>query len=412
MNLPDRLIDAADVSAGRFTALFGVYFVSGTAFMALATLLGAFPNGSHLSLYLNAASGFVVGVVALAWRKRALPRVLYLVMWIAVSAALSAVVLTVGPDRVGVAGVLFVYISCLTFVAFRSVAPYLLAIAATPHLIVLLVQVPRSEALGIWAITWGVASIAGVVVGDLVESNRRAVIEREGLLLELQRADQAKTALLNAVNHELSRPMTVMQGLAQTVAERGEHLSPEARKHLMERVAAGSVRMGETLQELLGVSRLSAGQVTLDLQQQPLERILDLAVERAEVGAGRVEVRVTGPIEVRADRGRLALAVTNLITNAVRYGGDGGPVEVVGKLVGERVQIRVADHGPGIPDEVKQAVFEPFVRARDSDVGKGTGVGLSLVKQLARLHGGEAWIEDRRGGGAVAVISVPQDGPR
>lgn len=348
----------------------------------------------------------------MVFRNRTLPRVLYLAMWIGVSAALSAVVLAVGSDRVGVAGVLFVYISCLTFVAFRGVAPYLLIIAATPHLIVLLVQVPTAEALGIWSITWGVASIAGVVVGDLVESNRRALTEREGLLAELQRADQAKTALLNAVNHELSRPMTAMEGLAQTVAERGEQLPPEARKQLMERVAAGSVRMRETLDELLGVTRLAAGQVTLDLQWHPLEQILDLAVERAEVAAGRVEVRIVGSIKVRADRGRLTHAVTNLLTNALRYGGDGDAVEVVAKSVGDRVQIRVADRGPGIPDQAKQAVFEPFVRARDSDVGMGTGIGLSLVKQFVRLHGGEVWIEDRRGGGTVVVISLPKDGPR
>lgn len=409
MRRTGKWVDSADVAAGRFAALFGVFFASGSAFIIVATVLGAFPNGDILALHANSVMGLTIGLVLLAVRHRELPRWFYLALWVGVSIALSIVVLTAGVDRIGVPGVLFVYLSCVTFAAFRSLAPALVVLVSSLHLGALLVQIPVGEAVGIWALTWGVAVIAGLVVGELVAGNQSATRGRDDLLLRLKQDDEAKTALLNAVGHQLAKPMTAMQGLAQTVAERGDELPADARRELMDRVVAASGRMTETLDELLGVTRLTPGRVVLDLERLPVGDLLELAVQRAEVDPAGVVV-VASPIELTADHGRLAHAIANLITNAERYGGA-ADIEVAARQVGDRVEVRVADRGPGIPDAAKRVVFDPFVRARDGDTGKGMGIGLSLVNRFAVLHDGSAWVEDREGGGTVAVLSVPVDGP-
>lgn len=410
MDLLHRLVNAADVSAGRLTALLGIYWGSGGVFAGVATLLGAFPDGWTPGLYTVSVIAIIIACFLAAARGVRLPAGVYLALVILGAMAICLLVLWAGSNRLGVSGILFVYVTTFTFVTFRDRALLLVVVAAAMHLAVL-TYLQADGGWAIWSMTWGVSIIAGVVVGEVVEASRRALTERDEAVSQLQRADSTKTALLHAVHHELSRPMSSMEGLAQTVADRGTELSDDARQELMERVVAASARLRETLDELVGVTRLSTGEVRLDLEDLPLREVVTLALDRAEVDGERIEVETPAAIMVRADRGRLAHALANLVVNAARYGGSDGPIVVESRELGEQVEIRVADHGPGIPDEVKEAVFEPFVRAKDSDVGKGTGIGLSLVRQFVRLHGGETWMEDRQGGGNVAVIRFPREGP-
>lgn len=410
MDLLHRLVNAADVSAGRLTALLGIYWASGGAFAGVATMLGAFPDGWTPGLYTVSVTAIIIGGILMAARGVRLPAGVYLALVVLGAMAICLLVLWAGSTRLGVSGILFVYVTTFTFVTFRDRALLLVVVAAAMHLAVL-IYLQADGGWAIWSITWGVAIIAGVVVGEVVEASRRALTERDEALSQLQRADSTKTALLHAIHHELSRPMSSMEGLAQTVADRGMELSDDSRQELMERVVAASARLRETLDELVGVTRLSTGEVRLDLEDLPLREVITLALDRAEIDGERIEVETPAAIMVRADRGRLAHALANLVVNAARYGGSDGPILVESRELGEQVEIRVADHGPGIPDEAKEAVFEPFVRAKDSDVGKGTGIGLSLVRQFVRLHGGDTWMEDRQGGGNVAVIRFPREGP-
>ena len=409
MDVLHRLVNPVDVSAGRLTALLGIYWASGGAFAGMATLLGAFPDGWTPGLVTVSVLAVATGGSLLAARRRRLPGGVYVALVVLGAVAICLLVLWAGPTRLGVAGILFVYVTTFAFVTFRDHALLLIVIASAMHLAVLL-HLRSDGGWAIWSITWGVAIIAGVVVGEVVEASRRAVDERDEALSQLQQADSSKTALLRAIHHELSRPMSGLEGLAQTVADRGRELSDDSRQELMERVVAASARLRDTLDELVGVTRLSTGEVQLDLDDLPLRDIVTLALDRAEVAAERIEISIPASIIVRADRGRLAHALANLVVNAARYGGS-EPIVVTGHELGDQVELRVIDRGPGIPDEAKDVVFEPFVRARDSDVGKGSGIGLSLVRQFVRLHGGQTWMEDRPGGGNVAVIRIPRQGP-
>ena len=402
-----RIFDAADVSAGRLTALLGVFWGTGGVLVTLSTLLGAFPDGWAPGLYGVGASAIVIGGTLLALRGAFLPRWEYLALVILGSVVICLLVVWAGSTRVGLPGVLFVYVTSFSFVSFRPIVWRIVAVSATLHLgALLLVEV--DGAVAVWVLTWGVSIITGMIVGEVVEANRRALVQEARLVEELHEADEAKTALLHAVGHELSRPMTAMLGLAQTVADRDDELPAELRRELLLRVVDSTRTLQETLDEILGLSRLSAGQVELVLEQVPLREVIELALDRSGVTPDEVEVDVPDGFEVCADRGRLAHAIANLLTNARRYG-EGSPIALDAQASNGDVEVRVRDRGPGIPDDLKSAVFEPFVRASADHIGRGSGLGLSLVRQFVRLHGGDARIDDHPEGGTVVVLSFPRE---
>jgi signal transduction histidine kinase len=409
-------MDAAAVSEGRLNVLQGLFYGSAGALILLSTLLGAFPDGDRLTIYLVGAVTSVIGLVLLAPWTPELPGWAHNGLSVLGGLAVAFGAYIAGPTHLELAGLVAVYVTAFAFVMARRLVPITVPIAALAHLWVLH-HLEASGPWGIWVGTWGISIVAGWVSGAVVQSHRRSLAEQQRLVEELANADDAKTALLHAVGHELSRPMTTMRGLSETLAERGEQLDPDDRRELAERIAHGTIRLNETLQELLGLGRLSTGRVALDLKRVSLRALIANAVDRSGLDPEGLQVHVATDIELVVDPFRLAHALSNLLTNARRYGGDGDTelsAEVVrrtsapGTQAQDEIVVRVRDHGPGIPEDQKSAVFEPFVRAHRDHVPVGSGLGLSLVRQFLRLHGGTAWLEDAPGGGTVAIVCFPQ----
>ncbi|PRY42710.1 DUF4118 domain-containing protein [Umezawaea tangerina] len=256
----------------------------------------------------------------------------------------------------------------------------------------------------------------------LPASDRRVLEAAAGqalLALRQQRmADQARdaqrraegtelrTALLSAVGHDLRTPLTSIKAAIGSLRDPELRLSDEDVAELNETVEVSADRLTGLIDNLLDSSRLATGAV------RPLFRAvgLDEVVARALSGVDdvrRVEVDVDEQlVPVRADVGLLERVVANVVDNALRYGG-GGQVAIRASEHAERVELRVVDHGRGLPRGTADEVFAPFQRLGDRAASPGVGLGLSVAKGFTEAMNGTIRAEDTPGGGLTMVIALP-----
>jgi two-component system phosphate regulon sensor histidine kinase PhoR len=231
-------------------------------------------------------------------------------------------------------------------------------------------------------------------------------------ITDLRRADQIRRDFVANVSHELRTPLTAIRGYVEALSD-GDASAEESRRFL-DIIARHTQRMERLVKDLLRLARLDAGQETLDLSGCDARGLVqavasDLAPE-AEARGQRIEVAVAPDAEtVRADPAKLHDALRNLVANAVTYSPERATIRIDVGREGSRSEISVSDEGPGIPPDDLTRVFERFYRvdkSRARDPG-GTGLGLAIVKHLVELHGGTARAENRPGGGARFVITLP-----
>jgi two-component system sensor histidine kinase KdpD len=162
-------------------------------------------------------------------------------------------------------------------------------------------------------------------------------------------------------------------------------------------------RLIRIVADLLDMTRLQSGGVRLSLDDVPVEDVL----ARAAADEPSVSVVVPeGLPSVRIDAGLTDRVLSNLTANAVRHGG-GSPVELLATAVDHGVDVRVVDHGRGVPDELKQRMFAPFERVGASPRGDGVGLGLTVAQGLAEAQGSTVTAEDTPGGGLTMVVRLP-----
>ena len=223
--------------------------------------------------------------------------------------------------------------------------------------------------------------------------------------------DRMKSAFLLAISHELRTPLTAVSGYASLLEEDAESLSRVEIAEYAHDIGVAASRLERLLLDILDMERLARGM--LEAHRQPTDvadlvrRVLDFNDVADKVGvdipAGTVE---------NIDPGFVERIVENLVRNAVKHTPRGTPIWVRADERGDAFLLIVDDAGPGVPDEVKEEIFEPF-RQGDLPDGTGpvhapgTGVGLALVTQFARLHGGRTWVEDRAGGGSSFRVLLP-----
>jgi signal transduction histidine kinase len=209
------------------------------------------------------------------------------------------------------------------------------------------------------------------------------------------------------VSHELRTPLTTMVNAIEVMRSRRERLDPSSREAL-DLLSEDVQRFARMVEDLLEISRVDTGHARLDLE---LVRVADLVALAADQSAGRpvTEVRPGGEaLMSRLDKRRLERVIVNLVENAQGHGR--GVHRVVVEPAAGGVRIAVEDHGPGVPPHHRELIFERFARAPGGpgspDTG-GVGLGLSLVVEHVRLHGGQVRIEDADGGGARFVVDLP-----
>jgi PAS domain S-box-containing protein len=230
--------------------------------------------------------------------------------------------------------------------------------------------------------------------------------ELESLNEKLQQAAQDQTQFLAVTAHELRTPIVVLGGSAETLSRHWTALTDEERGELLDGMASSTNRLKRLLGDLLTASRLEANK--LEIHSEPVsvsDVVADAtaSVRRRGIDA-EILVDVPTDIVVTADRDRLAQALDNLLSNALLHGDP--PIRVSAVHDSDRVFIRVSDQGPGVSEAVRPRLFQRFATGRSKG---GTGLGLFIVRELARAHGGDAQYEPASAGTTAGafVISLP-----
>jgi PAS domain S-box-containing protein len=232
------------------------------------------------------------------------------------------------------------------------------------------------------------------------------ITERREAEERLVALDRLKNTLLHTLSHDLKEPLTAMLGAASTLERLDRELDPAERADLLRTLVERTRGMNELLTDLLDLDRLDRG--ILEPRRFPVD--LDSLVRRL---VGRCDALRRRRVDVVADRcmadvdtTKVERMVENLLTNAARHTPTAARIWVRVWSDDAGATIAVEDEGPGVPDELKTAIFEPFRRGPDP-LEPGSGIGLSLVARFAELHGGRAWVQDREGGGASFRIFLP-----
>jgi K+-sensing histidine kinase KdpD len=221
----------------------------------------------------------------------------------------------------------------------------------------------------------------------------------------LRRSDELKTALLRSVSHDLRTPLTSI--IAAGTALDSPTLTESERHELSEAVVEEGQRLSHLVENLLDLSRLESG--TAQPRREPIDLVGVLEAARESLGGDAAAVKLGIGAEIPslvADPVQLERAFANLLGNAVRHG-EGQPVLVRSREVGGRLVVRVVDQGPGIPEQDRERIFEPFYRREG---GQGSGLGLSIARGFVEANGGEIAVESVPGQGSTFVVSFPRAG--
>lgn len=223
----------------------------------------------------------------------------------------------------------------------------------------------------------------------------------------LAAGNQMRTALLAAVGHDLRTPLAVAKASVSGLRSADAGLSPEDRTELVEVADESLDRLAELVDNLLDMSRLNAGALTLTLSPTALDEVVARSLDDLGQAAVLVDVALTDDVpQVLADGGLLERVFANLLTNAVRYSPPGRRISVVAASGEGMVEIRVVDHGPGIPVGDRDRVFLPFQRLGDTDNTTGIGLGLALSRGLVEAMNGTLEPEETPGGGLTLVLRL------
>ncbi len=244
---------------------------------------------------------------------------------------------------------------------------------------------------------------------DLEYLGRRLDWMRERLL-ELE---EQKARLLRHVSHELKTPLTALKEGAELLAEGAVGPLSDEQREVVEILRANGVELQRLIEDLLAYQALQAGRSTLNVTRFALRPVLEgVAWKHQLARRGRnLELDLACPdIMIEGDERRIATIFDNLLSNAIKYSPDGQTIRMVATQSGDRVVIEVRDAGPGLAEEEREKVFDAFFRGRRAPHQriKGSGLGLSIVKEYVSAHGGSVEARNAESGGACFRVNLPR----
>jgi len=230
-----------------------------------------------------------------------------------------------------------------------------------------------------------------------------------GLLDRLSEAWEHQRTFVNGVSHELRTPITLISGYSRRLLRHGEQLDPQQQDQL-QLVAQEAESMGRLVNDLLEIARDDAGRLQLDCRQlNPCALLTDLKTRLEPASSGRLLLQSLPAAcpEVSADPERLSQCLSNLVENALKYSPEAASIVLALSSEAKEVVFHVIDHGPGVPEDEREQIFERFRRGSGSAEVSGHGIGLAVVKTLMERMGGRVLVADAPGGGADFQLRLP-----
>lgn len=393
-----RLVAPEDVVSGHLTSLVGVLWLTGGGWLLLAGALGLFEDGASALVLGITAVATVLGVALLVFRHHRLPEPVNVTLTLLGAAAISLVTLWSGPVGSAVAGVVFVYVSCFSFIALRRWAVAIVLVAGALHLGALLLS-DHPAAFGVWLVTWGSVTVTGLVAGAAVEWLRHAV----DLLRDV---DEHKTRFIGTISHELRTPLTAILGATQTLDRQFSRLTEEQRGQFLDMIERQATRQLRLVNDVLVMTTQMAGASPPRRESVDVAALVESTLEALPFP---VTVTMGSSERVIVDVGHFQQVLENLLVNADRYGE--GPIEVTSSGADpDMVTVAVVDHGAGLPGGIEGGLLEPFVQGDSGDrrVSSGVGLGLTICRDLVAANGGRLEYADTPGGGATFRLLLPR----
>lgn len=240
-----------------------------------------------------------------------------------------------------------------------------------------------------------------------------------------RRVSALKSEFVANVSHELKTPLALVRMFAEML-QSGRVATDAKRQEYLDIIVRESERLSGLIENVLDFARLERGRGGYEFTEGDVGDAVTRAANVYRYRAEREGMRLTVDVEpnlprARIDERAIQLAVVNLVDNALKYARDGKEIVVRASSEGDSVRVDVVDHGPGVPPDERQRIFERFVRltARNGESqARGSGIGLALVKHIAESHGGRAWVASRNaadhgdGSGSTFSFSIPAAGPR
>ncbi len=259
----------------------------------------------------------------------------------------------------------------------------------------------RTSTIGITILLVGAAIFLAIAV------SRRS-------LAEFQELERAKSNFVATAAHELKNPLSAIKMTSGLLADGiAGPLNPK-QSEFAATIRNESNRMLTLVRELLDLAKLETGTLQLLLHQTNVETLIESAMLpvslRAEEAGVTIDVMVMGDVpEVIVDANKMAWAITNLLSNAIRYSPRGTTIEVNGRIIEKEIWISVTDHGKGIAESDLTRIFDKFVQVEEGRMGfgSGTGLGLSIAREIVLAHGGRIWAASTLGQGSTLTIALP-----
>ncbi len=245
-----------------------------------------------------------------------------------------------------------------------------------------------------------------------------AAMERAELAEEAERqrvdadAERLRNALLSSVSHDLRTPLAIIAGAASTLLDEAQELPKDERRNLLRSIYDEGDRLNRLIGNLLDMTRLESGTLKVKKEWYPVEEIVGVALNRTEHRLKGREVKVSAPPDLLApvDGVLIEQALVNVLENAAKYTKANSPLEIRAHGGMGEIVIEIADRGPGIASGDEERVFEKFYRSHIEGGPSGAGLGLAIARAIAVAHGGRLVAENRDGGGARFVMTLPVEG--
>jgi two-component system, OmpR family, sensor histidine kinase KdpD len=218
-----------------------------------------------------------------------------------------------------------------------------------------------------------------------------------------------RAALFSSVTHDLRTPLASITASVTSLLDQRASFTPDDRRELLETIRHEAERLNRLVGNLLDLSRIRAGAVTPTTSPAEIDDVIEGVVGRLQpvLANHRIRLMLRGDLpEIPMDVVQIDQVLTNLIENAVKFSPAGSEVMISTAKWHDAAEVRVVDHGPGIPNEERERVFEAFARGEQGSAS-GSGLGLSISRAIVESHGGRIWIEGTPGGGTTVVFRLP-----